>query len=325
MTLNRMIVLPVALALVVWGTATVRGGCSDEDFLKADETYQAALKAEPASKKIELLEQSFAVCPSHGSFAQGYLMLGKLYYDAGDKPKALQWLREAQRFSGTMLETSEADVAQTNLLLANLYKDGGNNEKALVHFNIYRALAKQRDTGLERVLLKDADRFLSLMYSPRVVAETLGVDKSIAPEHWPKINRIEVYFDFGRAALDDEARRRLDAVGKALQNSDLRECTIVVEGHTDEAGGAEFNCELGARRARAVAEYLIGHWYSELRICPVSYGKTDPVIAREGHDRKYWDQIDRFNRRVVIWNSGAQKRVLKDIVVEHESRSPCRQ
>lgn len=323
MTRNSFSALVVAGLVVLTAAATARGGCSDEDFLKADRMYRAALKEEAPDKKIELLEQAFAVCLSHGGFTQGYLTLGKLYYDANNREKALHWLREAQRFSHTMLAASDNDLAQVNRLLAQLYKDDGNDEKALVHFNIYRALAGEKDRKLEKALLQDADRFLSVVYSPVTVTETLAVDQSVAPEHRSKLSRIEVYFDFGRAELDDEARRRLDGVGRALQSVSLSACTLVVEGHTDEAGSASMNCDLGERRARAVRQYLTDRWCRELKICAVSYGKSDPVMSREGHDRKDWEKIDRFNRRVVIWNSGVQKGALKDLVVEHESRSPC--
>lgn len=313
----------VTVLVVLCSAVTVGAGCSDEEFLNADRLYQAALKEDNTARKIELLEQAFASCPSHGGFAHGYLALGKLYSDTKNKEKALYWLREAQRFRGTMIEDSPNDLAQVNLLLAQLYKDGGNDEKALVHFNIYRSLAGERDKKLEKVLLKDADRFLSVVYSPGTVNETLAVDKSVSPEHWSKLNRIEVYFDFGRAALDEEARRRLDAVGNALRSVDLVGCTLVVEGHTDEVGSASMNCNLGRRRAQAVKQYLIERWAGDVKICAVSYGKSDPVMTREGHDRTDWEKIDRFNRRVVISNSGAQKKLLKDLVVEHESRSPC--
>jgi peptidoglycan-associated lipoprotein len=51
---------------------------------------------------------------------------------------------------------------------------------------------------------------------------------------------------------------------------------IVVEGHCDERGTAEYNLGLGERRAAAVKDYLVSLGISADRIAVVSKGKEAP-------------------------------------------------
>ena len=59
---------------------------------------------------------------------------------------------------------------------------------------------------------------------------------------------------------------------------------ILVEGNADERGTREYNIALGARRAEAVKEYLVGLGVSAGRIETVSFGKERPVDPRSTED-----------------------------------------
>ncbi len=54
---------------------------------------------------------------------------------------------------------------------------------------------------------------------------------------------------------------------------------VTVEGHADERGTREYNLALGARRANAVKEYLVGQGVSAARVETVSYGKERPICT----------------------------------------------
>ncbi|QUJ75332.1 peptidoglycan-associated lipoprotein Pal [Sulfitobacter albidus] len=71
----------------------------------------------------------------------------------------------------------------------------------------------------------------------------------------------------GRATLDGQA-------GWLMTNTDY---TAVIEGHADEQGTREYNLALGARRANAAREYLIGQGVPASRLRVVSYGKERPI------------------------------------------------
>ena len=99
----------------------------------------------------------------------------------------------------------------------------------------------------------------------------------------------DVFFDYDRATLSDEAKRDLDANVTWLRaNPQVR---ITVEGHCDERGTNEYNLALGDRRAKTVRDYLVAAGVDVRRIITISYGEERPF--NPGHDESAW----RENRR----------------------------
>ena len=62
--------------------------------------------------------------------------------------------------------------------------------------------------------------------------------------------------------------------------------TVIVEGHCDERGTAEYNLALGERRAVAARAYLVSLGIAAERLRTVSYGKEFPFDP--GHDEAAW-------------------------------------
>ena len=61
---------------------------------------------------------------------------------------------------------------------------------------------------------------------------------------------------------------------------------VRIEGNADERGTREYNLALGARRANAVREFLVGQGVSGSRIESLSYGKERPIDP--GTDEDAW-------------------------------------
>lgn len=101
-----------------------------------------------------------------------------------------------------------------------------------------------------------------------------------------------VYFDFDSFVIRDEFKPMLDAYAKVLSANRSRK--LVVEGHTDERGGSEYNLALGQKRAEAVVKSLelLGVGANQLEA--VSFGKERP--AAPGHDEAAWAR----NRRAEL-------------------------
>lgn len=75
---------------------------------------------------------------------------------------------------------------------------------------------------------------------------------------------------------------------------------VTVEGYADERGTREYNLALGARRANAVKEALVGLGISADRVETISYGKEKPICTDSTEE--CWAQ----NRRgVTVITSGA--------------------
>ena len=86
-----------------------------------------------------------------------------------------------------------------------------------------------------------------------------------------------VFFDVDQSALSGEAATILDGQAEWLTNNPGY--SAIIQGHTDERGTREYNLALGARRANAVREYLVGKGIDESRIRTVTYGKERPDEA----------------------------------------------
>lgn len=99
----------------------------------------------------------------------------------------------------------------------------------------------------------------------------------------------DVFFDYDKALLTDDAKRALNEDLAWLKGNPRAQ--ITVEGHCDERGTAEYNLALGDRRAKAVRDYLVAAGIEASRIRIVSYGEERPFVP--GHDESAW----RWNRR----------------------------
>jgi peptidoglycan-associated lipoprotein len=100
----------------------------------------------------------------------------------------------------------------------------------------------------------------------------------------------DVRFAYDSAELDGAARDVLArSVGWLRQNARAK---VELEGHADSRGTIEYNLALGARRAKAVKEHLVGQGIAAERISTISYGKELPLCHEE--NEACWTR----NRRV---------------------------
>ena len=101
-----------------------------------------------------------------------------------------------------------------------------------------------------------------------------------------------VYFDYDSFVIKDEFKGLLDGHAKVLSRESAKR--MVIEGHTDERGGREYNLALGQKRAEAVAKSLALLGVPESRIEAVSFGEERPAVA--GADESAWSR----NRRAEL-------------------------
>lgn len=107
------------------------------------------------------------------------------------------------------------------------------------------------------------------------------------------LNNDAVKFEFDEARLLPEGEQALKSLVDRLVIED-RNVFIEIQGHTDSTGSAEYNYELGLKRAESVRRYLSLQGIPLHRMSVISYGEEDPVAdngTREGR---------RTNRRVVL-------------------------
>lgn len=86
----------------------------------------------------------------------------------------------------------------------------------------------------------------------------------------------KVYFDSNKAAIQERSFKLLDDVA-ALLVANPSVATVVIEGHTDDRGEAEYNKSLSQRRAEAVKTYLVDKGVAEGRLVPEGFGEERPA------------------------------------------------
>ncbi|MCH8534453.1 MAG: OmpA family protein [Flavobacteriaceae bacterium] len=83
-----------------------------------------------------------------------------------------------------------------------------------------------------------------------------------------------VYFDTNQDALNRDSKKSLDKLIKILQ--EYPKTDIVIEGHTDSVGNANYNLDLSRRRASSVVDYLIKNNISSKRLTMKYFGEEQP-------------------------------------------------
>ncbi len=86
-----------------------------------------------------------------------------------------------------------------------------------------------------------------------------------------------VYFDYDSFVIRPEFQGLVEASAKRMQADPAQK--LVIEGHTDERGGREYNLALGQKRADAVRRALSLLGVSESRMESVSFGKEKPAVV----------------------------------------------
>ncbi len=101
-----------------------------------------------------------------------------------------------------------------------------------------------------------------------------------------------IYFDFDSYTVKPEYQSLLEGHSRYLKASSARK--VMLEGHTDERGGREYNLALGQKRAEAVRRSLGLLGVPDAQVEAVSYGEEKP--AAQGHSESAFAQ----NRRVEL-------------------------
>jgi len=92
----------------------------------------------------------------------------------------------------------------------------------------------------------------------------------------------DVHFAFDSYELDRTARDVLAANAEWLKDNPRARTEI--EGHCDARGTVEYNLALGARRAKAVKDYLVTLGISAGRLSTISYGEELPLCREQSEE-----------------------------------------
>ena len=109
---------------------------------------------------------------------------------------------------------------------------------------------------------------------------------------------ITLNFPFDSAELTSEASAKLDKVARVLTDPSTEKYDLILSGHTDAVGSAEYNQRLSERRAQAARNYLTNrHGIESSRLIAKGYGKSQLLLPS--------DPKNELNRRVQFQNATA--------------------
>jgi outer membrane protein OmpA-like peptidoglycan-associated protein len=151
-------------------------------------------------------------------------------------------------------------------------------------FTLERYLAMQEEFGGSGEL--DSLRQRIAVLDKQLAAKRAEAPERVEdPEEWTPLTD-SVRFASESFHVKANYRERLEATARRVMEEDVKK--VLVTGHTDRAGDAQYNLELSQRRAEAVAEVLREAGVPAERIKVKGLGQQ---LAQERHDR---------NERVVI-------------------------
>ena len=99
-----------------------------------------------------------------------------------------------------------------------------------------------------------------------------------------------VYFEYDQYGLGADATEALRGNAEWLKRTGMK---VLVEGHADERGTAEYNLALGQKRAKTVREYYVRAGVPAAKVGTISYGKERPDCTGD------YDSCGPKNRRAL--------------------------
>ncbi len=99
----------------------------------------------------------------------------------------------------------------------------------------------------------------------------------------------KIHFDFDKYNIKTEYEGTLKSNAEWVKANS--KTPVVIEGHCDERGTAEYNIALGDRRAKSAKNYLGNLGVAGDKLSTISYGKERPIATC--HNESCWSQ----NRR----------------------------
>ncbi|WP_225000042.1 OmpA family protein [Cesiribacter sp. SM1] len=118
-------------------------------------------------------------------------------------------------------------------------------------------------------------------YYADLVLDKIVLDRAIVLEN--------IYYDFDKAEIRQDAARELDKLVTVLQ--DNPQLVIELSSHTDSRGDVAYNIDLSQRRAESAVQYIISKGVEPRRIAARGYGKTRPIIENAETEEEH--QVNR--------------------------------
>jgi len=152
-----------------------------------------------------------------------------------------------------------------------------------------KALAAKRQAELEKAKM-EAEQKVAELEKARMEGEQKAAElekargeleelKARPTDRGMVLTLGDVLFEKNRATLSSGAVKTIDQLSNFMNKYPTRK--IVIDGHTDSIGKAEYNMTLSKRRADSVKKALVEKGIDESRIMTKGYGETYPVASNK--------------------------------------------
>lgn len=130
--------------------------------------------------------------------------------------------------------------------------------------------------------------------SVTTTAKPVAATTAEQPRSQPRALDLDIQFQFNSDQLTSDGKEVLDQLAAALQSEQLASArSIILEGHADAKGSANYNQALSVKRAQAARNYLATrHGISSRKLKAFGKGSSEPA------DRN--NPEDEVNRRVRV-------------------------
>jgi len=258
--------------MVLVACAVFLGSCAatiPSELSKARQAYQQASQG-PAAQLVpaELHKAKLALDKAEASFPNdpksyqtrdlAYVAERKamkadaLASIASQKGDTAQAKKDYQTSQGEVIEKTKADLATQKTEATAAAAAATLEAEQLARLDAEKRAADAQAELAKIAMLKEEARGLVITLSGSVV------------------------FASNQATILPAAQSRLNQVAEALMSTDKNR-KLIVEGHTDSRGSADFNMDLSRRRAESVRAYLVSRGYPGELIEPRGIGEDRPI------------------------------------------------
>jgi len=205
--------------------------------------------------------------------------------DLADRTRVeLRAAEDAVQLAEQPLTAEQSDLGAHRVYMADRKVEIAMARANTLHAEAQRdRLSRERDTARLDARTGEADRARASEIASAATSERLAEDmrRQIADLEAKVTDRGlvltlgDVLFATGNAELQSGSNANLDKLVTFLAAHPDR--NVLVEGHTDNVGGAAYNQTLSLRRAEAVSSYLVAKGIAEERLSSSGAGMDSPV------------------------------------------------
>lgn len=294
-----------AIAMTVLLTACASGPVSNAQLTEARRAYEtAAADANVVrSAPIELRGAQQALAKADAAARDGddvsavnhYAYLARqrteVAIQAGQIARSEEATAQAQMTRDRILITARTREAEAQRDAAEKARMSAEQSRTLAEQRLAAAQAAQRQASEAQLQASAANTRASTLAAQLAELQAKPTERGMV------LTLGDVLFDTGRSTLKPGAMRTVDKLARFLETNPRQK--VLVEGHTDNVGGDEFNRSLSLRRAEAVQQALQDRGIDAAQVDVDGLGEGYPVASNasaEGRQR---------NRRVEVIFSDA--------------------